>query len=78
MKLRFIAAAAVAACTALCVQARKVHTIGDSTMATYDPNTTVTRGWGQMFQPPCWVRKPLPVLTDERLIFMVIHGSSPR
>ena len=22
----------------------------DSTMATYDPNTTVTRGWGQMFQ----------------------------
>ena len=50
MKLRFIAAAAVAACTALCVQARKVHTIGDSTMATYDPNTTVTRGWGQMFQ----------------------------
>lgn len=50
MKLRFIAAAAVAACTALCVQARKVHTIGDSTMATYDPNSTVTRGWGQMFQ----------------------------
>ncbi len=50
MKLRFIAAAAVVACTALCVQARKVHTIGDSTMATYDPNTTVTRGWGQMFQ----------------------------
>ena len=50
MKLRFIAAAAVAACTALCVQARKVHTIGDSTMATYDSNTTVTRGWGQMFQ----------------------------
>ncbi|WP_337948687.1 rhamnogalacturonan acetylesterase [Prevotella pectinovora] len=50
MNLRFIAAAAVAACTALCVQARKVHTIGDSTMATYDPNTTVTRGWGQMFQ----------------------------
>ena len=50
MKLRFLAAAAVAACTALCVQARKVHTIGDSTMATYDPNTTVTRGWGQMFQ----------------------------
>lgn len=50
MKLRFIAAAAVAASTALCVQARKVHTIGDSTMATYDPNTTVTRGWGQMFQ----------------------------
>lgn len=28
----------------------KVHTIGDSTMSTYNENTTVTRGWGQMFQ----------------------------
>lgn len=28
----------------------KVHTIGDSTMATYNEGTTVTRGWGQMFQ----------------------------
>lgn len=28
----------------------KVHTIGDSTMATYSESTTVTRGWGQMFQ----------------------------
>lgn len=27
-----------------------VHTIGDSTMATYSESTTVTRGWGQMFQ----------------------------
>lgn len=50
MKLKFIAVAAVAACAALCVQARKVHTIGDSTMANYDENTTVTRGWGQMLQ----------------------------
>ena len=50
MKLKFIAAAALAACASLCVEARKVHTIGDSTMATYDENTTVTRGWGQMFQ----------------------------
>lgn len=50
MKLRFIAAAALAACAALCADARKVHTIGDSTMATYDENTTITRGWGQMFQ----------------------------
>ena len=33
-----------------CVRTRKVHTIGDSTMATYDENTTITRGWGQMFQ----------------------------
>lgn len=31
-------------------QAIKVHTIGDSTMATYDESTTVTRGWGQMLQ----------------------------
>lgn len=50
MRLRFIAAAALAACAALCADARKVHTIGDSTMATYDENTTITRGWGQMFQ----------------------------
>ena len=32
------------------VMAIKVHTIGDSTMATYSESTTVTRGWGQMFQ----------------------------
>ncbi len=50
MRLRFFAAAALAACAALCADARKVHTIGDSTMATYDENTTITRGWGQMFQ----------------------------
>lgn len=50
MKLKFIAAAALAVCSTLCAQARKVHTIGDSTMATYDESTTVTRGWGQMFQ----------------------------
>lgn len=50
MRLRFFAAAAMAACAALSLQARKIHTIGDSTMATYDENTTVTRGWGQMFQ----------------------------
>ena len=29
--------------------AKKVHTIGDSTMAPYDENTTVTRGWGMYF-----------------------------
>lgn len=32
------------------MMAIKVHTIGDSTMATYSDSTTVTRGWGQMFQ----------------------------
>ena len=29
--------------------AKKVHTLGDSTMAPYDENTTVTRGWGMYF-----------------------------
>lgn len=28
----------------------KVHTIGDSTMQTYDESSTNTRGWGQYFQ----------------------------
>lgn len=32
------------------MMAINVHTIGDSTMATYSESTTVTRGWGQMFQ----------------------------
>lgn len=32
------------------MMAIKVHTIGDSTMATYSESTTVTRGWGQMFK----------------------------
>lgn len=32
------------------MMAIKVHAIGDSTMATYSESTTVTRGWGQMFQ----------------------------
>ncbi len=50
MKLKFIAAAALAASVVVGAEARKIHTIGDSTMATYDENTTVTRGWGQMFQ----------------------------
>ena len=29
--------------------AKKVHTLGDSTMAPYDENQTVTRGWGMYF-----------------------------
>lgn len=29
--------------------AQKVHTLGDSTMANYDENATVTRGWGMYF-----------------------------
>ena len=31
------------------MQAKKVHTLGDSTMAPYDENATVTRGWGLYF-----------------------------
>ena len=31
------------------LQAKKVHTLGDSTMAPYDENTTNTRGWGMYF-----------------------------
>ncbi len=31
------------------MQAKKVHTLGDSTMAPYDENTTGTRGWGMYF-----------------------------
>lgn len=40
-------AAVVVATTVLPLQAKKVHTIGDSTMATYD-ETSDKRGWGQM------------------------------
>ena len=28
---------------------KKVHTLGDSTMANYDPAATITRGWGMYF-----------------------------
>ena len=30
-------------------EAKKVHTLGDSTMAPYDEKATVTRGWGMYF-----------------------------
>lgn len=42
----FIAVVTVV-CAVLPMQAKKVHTIGDSTMATYD-ETSDKRGWGQM------------------------------
>lgn len=35
--------------TAMGISAQKVHTLGDSTMAEYDENATVTRGWGMYF-----------------------------
>ena len=31
------------------LQAKKVHTLGDSTMAFYDESATNTRGWGMYF-----------------------------
>lgn len=33
----------------VCASAKKVHTLGDSTMAPYDESATVTRGWGMYF-----------------------------
>ena len=34
---------------AISSMAKKVHTLGDSTMANYDESATVTRGWGMYF-----------------------------
>ena len=31
------------------INGKKVHTLGDSTMAPYDESATVTRGWGMYF-----------------------------
>ena len=36
-------------CVSMSMSAKKVHTLGDSTMAPYDENATVTRGWGMYF-----------------------------
>lgn len=46
-KLFFLMTLAVMLCTA--TTAKKVHTLGDSTMAPYDESATVTRGWGMYF-----------------------------
>lgn len=35
--------------TCVLAEAKKVHTLGDSTMANYDESATVTRGWGMYF-----------------------------
>lgn len=48
--LSIAVSAAVALGLSLPVGAKKVHTIGDSTMANYDENATVTRGWCQYLQ----------------------------
>lgn len=46
----FIAAAALLVSPLAADAAKKVHTIGDSTMANYDESATVTRGWCQYLQ----------------------------
>lgn len=50
MKLKFYALMSLALllCT-VAGSAKKVHTLGDSTMAPYDEKATVTRGWGMYF-----------------------------
>lgn len=45
-----MAAAAMVLSSANFAEAKKVHTIGDSTMANYDESATVTRGWCQYLQ----------------------------
>lgn len=47
MKKQFLLLALFA--VALLGNAKKVHTLGDSTMAPYDESATVTRGWGMYF-----------------------------
>lgn len=47
LKLLFVV---MALCGMLQVHALNVHTIGDSTMQTYDESSTNTRGWAQYFQ----------------------------
>ncbi|MCR5680157.1 MAG: hypothetical protein K6G08_08115 [Prevotella sp.] len=51
-RFRFIMlliAVALTAGTLVTGAAKKVHTLGDSTMAPYDESATVTRGWGMYF-----------------------------
>ena len=50
MKKILLSLAAIATLQISQAQEVKVHTIGDSTMADYNENTTFTRGWGEMFQ----------------------------
>ena len=49
MKSKFIFFLALASILFTASNAKKVHTLGDSTMAPYDENATVTRGWGMYF-----------------------------
>jgi len=47
-KLTILISLVLMLCTTA-IGAKKVHTIGDSTMAPYDESATVTRGWGMYF-----------------------------
>ncbi|MBR0037753.1 MAG: hypothetical protein IJP70_08955 [Bacteroidales bacterium] len=49
MKTRFLFLIALATMLCTASYAKKVHTLGDSTMAPYDESATVTRGWGMYF-----------------------------
>jgi lysophospholipase L1-like esterase len=47
-KIYLLLALALMFCT-MSIGAKKVHTLGDSTMAPYEESQTVTRGWGMYF-----------------------------
>lgn len=49
MKRRLFGLLALAIMVCTAITAKKVHTLGDSTMAPYDESATVTRGWGMYF-----------------------------
>ena len=49
MKAKIFSLVTLVLLLATAARARKVHTLGDSTMAPYDESATVTRGWGMYF-----------------------------
>ena len=49
MKTKLLILTVLLTMLGLAVPAKKVHTLGDSTMAPYDESATVTRGWGMYF-----------------------------
>ena len=49
MKTKFLLLMTLVVMLCTASYAKKVHTLGDSTMAPYDESATVTRGWGMYF-----------------------------
>ena len=49
MKTKFLLLITLAVMLCSASNGKKVHTLGDSTMAPYDESATVTRGWGMYF-----------------------------